>query len=406
MQMEQEVFSRPEVAAAIEANYVPVKINAQYFPKTAREFGVTALPTDIVLTPRGDVVERTTGGVAAKQYVARLSLIATNARQRITSPVAQIAGPPASGTPAMSQPTMVGRQPGQASLPVQDPRFADPRRVENRDVAASVNRAQPAIAGGTVSEPRGYAASPWQDVGQSAQPQRPNNDLAAGANPVRNNPSANPTATGAWQNSAGQQRFAERPLGASPNASGPAAGQQGPSPASPPLAMDGYCPVQLVEKGRWVRGNPKFGVIHRGRTYLFAGPDEAARFYAAPDRFAPVMSGADIVVAVEQGRTIVGRREHGATFDGHIYLFSSESSYQRFEQDPDRYISALQKQTKNVSENRGEVHPRADNSQTAKEPGVAARTAQRQTPPLNRESASPRSGNAGQGGDFWGPPRM
>ncbi len=59
-----------------------------------------------------------------------------------------------------------------------------------------------------------------------------------------------------------------------------------PGPNSAPLALDGFCPVTLAEKHQWARGNRRFGVIHRGRTYLFAGPDEQRRFMADPDRYA------------------------------------------------------------------------------------------------------------------------
>ncbi len=55
------MFVRPEVAAAFEAAYVPVKLNVDYFPSTATQFGITALPTDIVITPQGRLSERTWG---------------------------------------------------------------------------------------------------------------------------------------------------------------------------------------------------------------------------------------------------------------------------------------------------------------------------------------------------------
>jgi protein disulfide-isomerase len=111
-------------------------------------------------------------------------------------------------------------------------------------------------------------------------------------------------------------------------------------PANPPLGLDGYCPVVLSEKERWVRGDPRYGVIHRGKTYLFAGPEEAKRFFADPDRYAPVLSGIDVVVAVDENRQVPGKREYGAWYDGRMYLFSSEASFRKFDQDPGRYSAA------------------------------------------------------------------
>ena len=45
--MEQDVMHRPDVATAVHSNFVPVKINVEHFPTTARQYGVTALPTEI-----------------------------------------------------------------------------------------------------------------------------------------------------------------------------------------------------------------------------------------------------------------------------------------------------------------------------------------------------------------------
>jgi len=111
---------------------------------------------------------------------------------------------------------------------------------------------------------------------------------------------------------------------------------------APPLGLDGYCPVRLNETQRWVRGDPRWGVIHRGRTYLFSGPNEQRRFLADPDAFAPVMSGNDIVIRVERNEQIAGHREHGVFCDGKIYLFVSEESLQKFNRAPARYIAEVQ----------------------------------------------------------------
>ena len=62
--MQDEVFSRDDVAAALEANYVPVQINVKDFPKTAREFGITRFPTDVIITPEGDVRRKECRGAA------------------------------------------------------------------------------------------------------------------------------------------------------------------------------------------------------------------------------------------------------------------------------------------------------------------------------------------------------
>jgi protein disulfide-isomerase len=106
------------------------------------------------------------------------------------------------------------------------------------------------------------------------------------------------------------------------------------------LGLDGYCPVVLSEKEQWVKGDPRYGVIHRGRTYLFAGPDEAKRFFVNPDRYAPVLAGIDVVVAVEENRQVPGKRDYGAWYEGRIYLFAGEVTYRKFDLEPGRYAAA------------------------------------------------------------------
>jgi thioredoxin 1 len=116
------------------------------------------------------------------------------------------------------------------------------------------------------------------------------------------------------------------------------------SPGNPPLGLEGFCPVQLTDFGRWVPGNPQWGIIHEGRTYLFAGPTERAKFAADPDRYAPVLSGYDVVIAAEKGVLVPGKREFGGWYRGRVYLFASEQTLRQFDQDPNRYLSKLSQQ--------------------------------------------------------------
>jgi len=112
-------------------------------------------------------------------------------------------------------------------------------------------------------------------------------------------------------------------------------------PASLLFALDGFCPVQLLEKDRWQPGQRAWGAIHRGRTYLFAGPDEQRRFLADPDRYAPVSSGNDVVLLLDQGRMVSGDRNHGLRFDGHVYLFADEATLARFQNNPQFYADRV-----------------------------------------------------------------
>jgi YHS domain-containing protein len=129
------------------------------------------------------------------------------------------------------------------------------------------------------------------------------------------------------------------PLVRQPTNPSPAVASPQPSTANQPFGLDGYCAVSLLERQQWVPGDSRWGVTHRGRTYLFAGAEEQRRFWADPDRYAPVVAGNDIVLAAEQGQTVSGMREHGVFFGSRVYLFSSEATLDKFARNPNLYAN-------------------------------------------------------------------
>ncbi len=396
--MEQDVFSRADVAAAMEANYVPVQVNAQHLPKTARDFGVTRYPTEIIMTPQGDVVDRTVGASFAQQYVDRLNRIAANVRTRPGLSYAQLAGGPPAGVPEAvayrsEQPSYERAPPPEYGTSPVDDRPTGSRQPTASMLGSQRGQAMPGSQGvnpsqrGAQSAPQGYLTPPWSPgyderrppgattgpTGTNSGPDRFGMEPPRGAMPSQGdrglrNPNLGPSGLGTSESlmapppSQGRSRsndpwappMADRAVRGAP----PAAAQQA---GPPPLGMEGFCPIQLLEKDRWVRGDRRYGVIHRGRLYLFAGPEEARRFYADPDRYAPVISGNDIVAAVDQNENVPGLRKHGAFYDGRVYLFSSEASLQAFRRDPARYAAAASE--------------------------AIARTARRSPPPVGRSNS-------------------
>lgn len=118
--------------------------------------------------------------------------------------------------------------------------------------------------------------------------------------------------------------------------------EQGLVPASqaPPVALEGYCPVTLLEERKWKRSDARFGAIHRGRTYLFASESEQKKFLADPDAFSPMLSGYDPVVFSQRGEMVEGRRSYGLTYNKQIFLFADEASLQTFSKTPDAFAQS------------------------------------------------------------------
>jgi len=369
--MRDGVFPRDDVATALEANFVPVQINVRDFPKTTREFNIERVPTDVIITPEGDVVERSVGELPAAQYVNRLNRIAAALRGPAMPEYAQVpAGPPSvspySGGGVRGQAADLG----QRNTPPQSwP--GGPRPDEYAARAAQGYSAPPWGPGyqspTSAQSPGPSAASGWDDSWAARPGRQPVAAEFGGGTPASyqgpgsprpQDPPPQGSPPRGFAPPASQPPMAESPVaqvrpgsvepwvrpqpGDSTRGAPRGAGPQ-PQAEVPPVGMDGYCPVQLVENNRWVRGTHEGGVIHRDRLYLCASPEERRRFLADPDRYAPVLSGNDPVLAVDQNQLVPGQRKHGLRFvaDGRVYLFATQASRDKFAQDPDRYAAAV-----------------------------------------------------------------
>jgi len=107
----------------------------------------------------------------------------------------------------------------------------------------------------------------------------------------------------------------------------------------PPEALNGYCPVELIDNGRWTKGDLRWTVVHGGRIYRLSGPTQRQQFLEDPNRFVPVNSGNDPVLLVDENRTVVGRPAYCATYFGRLYMFSSAATQAQFNKAPGQYAT-------------------------------------------------------------------
>ena len=115
-------------------------------------------------------------------------------------------------------------------------------------------------------------------------------------------------------------------------------------PTKTPLGLDGYCCVSLAnleDTGTaWVKGNPRIGIKHRNRIYLFSNQQNLQLFLSNPDKFSPILSGFDPVLFTDHQRLINGQRKFGVVYKKRIYLFQNEHTLRTFWNSPDRYAKA------------------------------------------------------------------
>jgi YHS domain-containing protein len=412
MALEQNVFNQPGVANAIETQFVPVKLNADENTATATWLGITRVPTDVIITPEGQIVSKTISAPTPAAYVAEL----TSAAGKYSMKSGQAYAKAAAGAPMPSQINSAyanlqfSPDPQAATAPslAQQQVMAQPAIITNPGVAPSVpltsNPAAAPITPITPGNPdpnqphgkhhkAGLAANAIPAIPQVAlaQPQVVNNPAAgpaaqlnapsaapavaaptfgATATPIApisnpytalttSSPPGQPAAVGSvpplvspaqttpmGMNNPGygtgtlSAGIATAPAGSAPPTNAiPDPGKL--PPGAPPLGFDGYCPVSMRNSWKWTAGDPRWGVVHRGRTYWFAGPEEQKQFWTDPDRYTPALSGMDAVLSVDHQQQVPGRREHSLDYDGLFYMFASEATLQQFTANPQRYSQSV-----------------------------------------------------------------
>jgi len=105
-------------------------------------------------------------------------------------------------------------------------------------------------------------------------------------------------------------------------------------------ALQGYCPVCVVEMKKWIKGNTQFAAQHDGKTYLFPGEEQRQMFLKNPQKYTPALGGDCVVALVEMGKRIPGKLNSAALHDGRLYLFVNEKARGMFLADYEKYADA------------------------------------------------------------------
>jgi protein disulfide-isomerase len=365
LKLEENVFRRPEVANTLNSNFVCLKVNADQGPELAKAYNVTSLPTDVVLTPDGKLVAQLRCPPDANQYVQQVGQVAEGYRKFM----GQVAGQAERGSDLVQGYIRGAEAQVQNALTgVPNPQSGAPQVSHNPQASPAATAAPPTTSpsavdlAGAPASSQGpalptYSDDRYADYFRNHQPAAAAPSAAAPpAMSAENIPAMNSPAAAQTGPELGERYAAQAPsqaeipprsaippqvpVGAAAAMNTTASATEMPT-GNPPLGLDGYCPVLLKEQKRWVAGDRRWGAIHRGRTYLFTGPEEQKKFLESPDTFAPVISGNDPVLALDGGQAIAGRREHGVFYENRIFLFADEASLQRFYQNPNRYAAEV-----------------------------------------------------------------
>jgi thiol-disulfide isomerase/thioredoxin/YHS domain-containing protein len=375
--MEQDVFARGDVAAALEPNYVAVRLNADHFPATARQFGVTSLPTDVMVTSDGQPVDRITGALGASQYIDKLAQVAATMQ---APPRQQYAGgPPSPGMPPANQRARggaAGYQSSRAGGPGASGR-PEVRDGYGNSATPSGSRPNPA-ATGTYADQAAPSTAPssWATPGAGPAraetgPRYANQDRSVASAPSYGEYSSASTppspTTGSmthqpqpawgqrsteaptrWNQNPRQQPAADKYAGSGyANNPGPQRSVPGGSPADadkPRYAGYGGEPTDYASHdARNARGGRS--ASHEPQSYQERQPSgppasgaELASASPGAGNHPPLgLDGYCPVTLAEEQQWMLGDRRWGAVHEGRTYLFRGPEEQQRFLARPEQY---------------------------------------------------------------------
>ena len=133
--MERNVLSKPDVKAALGKTVIAVKVDSDQRKDLVRRFSVSALPSDIIISPGGSVVHRSVGSPGRSAYLAALNRFGHSTVTEDTSAIAarDSAKPP---VPRPRNNTVVSSE--SESLKSSDVEVAANNVTENHDTVQTV----------------------------------------------------------------------------------------------------------------------------------------------------------------------------------------------------------------------------------------------------------------------------
>ena len=303
--LEEGAFQAEGVHRSIERGYIPVKVHAGRNPKLTQMFEVKKFPTDVVVTIAGEQLSHSVSPQDPERYVAMLEA----ALPRPANPNAPSESIAAAAQPSPADPSALGAAVGQ-------PAVADdglPRQIMTSGPtprgAASTRDNRFALSSGRGGKTAARLASSRRSDGEPAMP----TDRASGSESAQANLS---------------DADAAEPIDFGDE--------------EPELAIQGFCPVSVIEEDQWLEGNPEFGVIHLGRLYLFSSEGKMQRFLDDPVPFTPVLNEIDVVRFIEERRIVPGKREWGLKDPVHqrMFFFADEAAMNHFWNKHELYTDA------------------------------------------------------------------
>ncbi len=374
LKLEAFVFNNPQVIRAFQQNVIAVKIEDAAGAELFAHFGVRKMPTDIIVDLSGKVIFRRPSPQNSDGYIRLLKSIGKlsdpdKSRQRVAVAGNKIATEVVQKRDQELQRQLITKQ-GKSFKPNADgivyhrspnqPNFNPGGRPDRLNVDA------PKVAKPRHSAPTHQAPiheMPQVDPKIVRQLNKNQRAPANSASQLGNNLPLMP------RESKIKNQFAKDSTQIDAKPTTPKASMAGkpiantnsrkiknefvvnrrnqPRSISYTPAIDGFCPVSLLENKSFVRGDKDWGCFHRGKLFLFADKSKRDQFMKDPDTYFPALAGMDPVVYDQQGREVNSGIVTGLTVDlgqrKMMVLFSSVESKAEFNKNRKHYLDLIRK---------------------------------------------------------------
>jgi thiol-disulfide isomerase/thioredoxin len=356
--LESFVFKDGKIAAAIEQDYVAVKVNTRKQPEIAQRFKIKSVPQDLVYKPDGQILSQRISPSNSRGYMYMLSQVAQSTENSQSGVDVAVARALTTNDPS-EIPVVESRDsttPPPPSSAIRSSRsLGDQGQTEVNTIpvvgrGGPQSEVKPQVVHNPFIERQGNPPPVESSKPMGASETEPKTVAKVSYNPAAGEEAVSqPTATGGGafrpeQATETQEASSKEDAEQKPQSNSLAVAEPGPQSAAntlPPLGLEGFCPIALIEDKEWKEGDRQFGCIHRGQLYLFLSLNARDQFMESPDRYAPILAGFDPVVFTENGELVAGSREHGRFIDDRIVLFTSEESFLKFKEEPMKYIKAV-----------------------------------------------------------------
>ena len=105
------------------------------------------------------------------------------------------------------------------------------------------------------------------------------------------------------------------------------------------LAMEGYCPVCIIEMQKWVRGKHDHQTTYDGKTYYFPSEKQKKMFLADPAKYVPALGGDCTVCLAKMGKRVPGNIRNAAFYEHRLFLFPSADQMKEFQAHSKKYAN-------------------------------------------------------------------